>query len=142
MLGFSTPVVSIYPKETVVAEKFQAIVMLGMANSRMKDFFDLWLLSTTFEFDGEILARAIRATFERRRTLLPDTIPTALSAEFHDEDSKQKQWKAFISKGGLVTPPPLPDLIAGLRPFLLPPVEAPRAGRGFEKRWSPPGPWR
>jgi hypothetical protein len=141
MLGFPTPVVSIYPRETVVAEKFQAMVMLGMANSRMKDFFDLWLLSTTFEFDGAILARAIQATFERRRTSLPDTIPTALSAEFYDDDSKQKQWKAFISKGGLATPPPLPDLIAGLRTFLLPPVEALRAGQGFDNRWNPPGPW-
>jgi hypothetical protein len=56
MLGFPTPVVSTYPRETVVAEKFQAMVMLGMANSRMKDFFDLWLLSVSFEFDGEVLA--------------------------------------------------------------------------------------
>ena len=142
MLGFPTPVVSIYPKQTVVAEKFQALVMLGMTNSRMKDFFDLWLLSATFEFDGVTLARAIQATFERRRTLLPDAIPIALSAEFHDDGAKQKQWKAFISKGGLATPPPLPDLIAGLREFLLPPGDPLRAGRGFEKRWIPPGPWR
>jgi len=141
MLGFPTPVVSIYPRETVVAEKFQAMVMLGMANSRMKDFFDLWLLSTTFEFDGAILARAIQATFERRRTSLPDSIPIALSAEFHDDESKQKQWKAFISKGGLATPPPLSDLIEGLTSFLLPPVKAILAGQGFDNRWSPPGPW-
>jgi hypothetical protein len=85
-LGFPTPVVSTYPRETVVAEKFQAMVMLGMANSRMKDFFDLWLLSVSFEFDGEVLARAIQATFERRRTPLPETIPTALSADFYDDD--------------------------------------------------------
>lgn len=140
MLGFPTPVVSIYPKETVVAEKFQAMVMLGMTNSRMKDFFDLWLLSTTFEFDGEILARAIQATFERRHTPLPDSTPIALSAEFYDDDAKLKQWKAFISKGGLVTPPPLPDLIAGLGAFLLPPVDS-GARQRFEKRWIPPGPW-
>ncbi len=142
MLGFPTPVVSTYPRETVVAEKFQAMVMLGMANSRMKDFFDLWLLSVSFEFDGEVLAQAIQATFERRRTPLPGTIPTALSADFYDDDSKQKQWKAFISKGRLATPPPLPDLIAGMRAFLLPPVEAIRTGQGFPKRWLPPGPWR
>jgi len=142
MLGFPTPVVSTYPRETVVAEKFQAMVMLGMTNSRMKDFFDLRLLSATFEFAGEVLAQAIEATFERRRTPLPETIPTALSADFYDDDSKQKQWKAFISKCGLATPPPLPDLIAGLRAFLLPPVEAIRTGQSFPKRWLPPGPWR
>lgn len=141
MLGFPTPVVSVYPRETVVAEKFQAMVMLGMTNSRMKDFFDLWLLSTTFEFDGQLLTQAIQATFERRRTPLPDSIPIALSAEFHDDDSKLKQWKAFVSKGGLVTPPPLPELISGLRTFLLPPVDALRAGQGFKKRWIAPGPW-
>lgn len=142
MLGFPTPVISTYPRETVVAEKFQAMVMLGMANSRMKDFFDLWLLSESFEFDGEVLARAIQATFDRRRTPLPEVIPTALSADFYDDDSKQKQWKAFISKGGLDTPPPLPDLIAGLKAFLLAPVEAIRTGLGFPKCWLPPGPWR
>ena len=98
MLGFPTAIVSIYPRETVVAEKFQAMVMLGMANSRMKDFFDLWLLAATFEFAGEVLARAIQATFERRRTPLPETIPIALTADFHGDDSKQKQWRAFIRK--------------------------------------------
>lgn len=91
MLGFPTPVVSIYPRETVVAEKFQALVTLGMANSRMKDFFDLWLLATTFEFDGDLLAQAIQATFERRRTPLPEAIPTALTVDFYDDDVKQRQ---------------------------------------------------
>ena len=141
MLGFPTPVVSTYPRETVVAEKFQAMVMLGMANSRMKDFFDLWLLSATFEFDGVALAHAIQATFERRRTPLPQTIPTALTADFYDDDSKQKQWKAFVSKGGLVTPPPLPDLMTGLSTFLLPLVDSLRTGPSFQKHWIPPGPW-
>jgi predicted nucleotidyltransferase component of viral defense system len=142
MLGFPTPIVSTYPRETVVAEKFQAMVMLGMANSRMKDFFDLWLLSASFEFDGETLARAIRATFERRRTPFPDATPIALTADFHNDESKQKQWKAFISRAGLVASPPLPDLIASLREFVLLPVDALRASSPFPQRWVPPGPWR
>lgn len=142
MLGFPTPIVTTYPKETVVAEKFQAMVMLGMANSRMKDFFDLWLLATHFEFDGEVLARAIQATFERRSTSLPESVPTALSAEFHSDESKQKQWMAFVSKGGLATPPPFADLITGLKAFLLPPVDSLRARRLFQQHWIPPGPWQ
>src|SRR5690606_36063100 len=91
LLGFPTPTISAYPRETVVAEKFQAMVMLGMANSRMKDFFDLWVLCENFEFEGELLARAIQATFERRKTAFSRGTPTALTAEFHDDDSKQKQ---------------------------------------------------
>lgn len=142
MLGFPTPVVATYPRETVVAEKFQAMVMLGMANSRMKDFFDLWLLAENFEFDGDLLARAVQATFERRRTPLPDTIPIALTAEFYSDDSKQKQWKAFVSKGGLAVPPPFSDLVNGLNAFLLPPVNALLSGVHFRQRWTPSGPWR
>ncbi len=141
LLGFPTPIVSTYPKETVVAEKYQAMVMLGMANSRMKDFFDLWVLCDNFEFDGELLARAIQATFERRRTAIPRNIPAALTAEFHEDDSKQKQWKAFVAKGGLTTPP-LPDMIAELRTFLLPPSDASGSGESFQQKWIPPGPWQ
>jgi hypothetical protein len=142
LLGFPTPTISAYPRETVVAEKFQAMVMLGMANSRMKDFFDLWILCQNFEFNGELLAQAIQATFERRRTALPRDIPTALTAEFHDDDAKQKQWKAFISRSGLITTPPLPELIAKLRIFLLPPSDAIRSVTSFRQRWIAPGPWQ
>lgn len=142
MLGFPTPIVTAYPRETVVAEKFQAMVMLGIANSRMKDFFDLWLLSTSFEFEGDMVARAIQATFNRRRTPIPETIPTALTEDFHDDISKQKQWNAFISKGGLAATPPLVELIASLRTFLMPPVDALGAGKPFRQQWIPPGPWR
>lgn len=143
MLGYPTPTISTYPKETVIAEKLQAMVMLGMANSRMKDFFDLWVLAQRFEFDGAIVARAIQATFERRRTAIPLVIPTALGTEFHGDGGKQKQWKAFISKGGLTTAvPEMPDLIASLRLFLMPPIEALRTGDTFRQMWKPPGPWR
>ena len=71
-----------YTRETVVAEKLQAMVMLGITNTRMKDFYDLWILSRDFDFSGGLLARAILATFERRTTALPAGTPTALSDEF------------------------------------------------------------
>jgi hypothetical protein len=142
MLGFPTPTVTTYPRETVVAEKFQALVMLGMANSRMKDFFDLWVLIENFDFDGELVARALKATFERRRTPIAEAIPVGLTAEFHDDGPKQKQWKAFISNGGLAAAPRLPETTARLRTFLLPPAVAIRAGTPFRRRWIPPGPWQ
>ena len=142
MLGFPTPLVFTYPRETVVAEKLQAMVLLGMANSRMKDFFDLWVLAERFAFDGGVLVQAVQATFERRRTLLPEAIPTALTDTFHQDESKQKQWKAFISKGGLTETPSMPSIMAVLRNFLLPLIEAASSNEPLRKQWTPGGPWR
>ena len=85
LLDFPAPVLAVYSRESVVAEKFQAMVMLGIANSRMKDFFDLWVLARQFEFQGPMLCQAIRATFERRRTPVPAEVPLALSAEFSND---------------------------------------------------------
>ena len=134
---------SAYPKETVVAEKLQALVMLGMANSRMKDFFDLRMLAEQFEFDGEVLSHAIRATFGRRRTALPEAVPLALTDEFWADQAKQSQWKSFTAKGHLATPtPPMSELVAILCSFLCPPIEAVRAATAFRQHWKPPGPWR
>jgi hypothetical protein len=82
LLGFPAPVLPAYSRESVVAEKFQAMVMLGIANSRMQDFYDLWVLARQFEFEGQLLSQAIRATFARRRTAVPATVPVALSSEF------------------------------------------------------------
>ena len=101
LLGFPAPVLAVYPRETVVAEKFQAMVKLGITNSRMKDFHDVWLLASEFAFEGRILSRAIKATFERRRTALPGQTPPALSAEFYGDSAKNKQWTAFVRKNKL-----------------------------------------
>lgn len=94
------PKLRAYPKETVIAEKVQAMVFLGIANSRMKDFFDVWFLAMNFQFDGSVLSRAIKATFERRKTELPKAPPLALTKGFSEDDAKMKQWKAFVSKSG------------------------------------------
>jgi hypothetical protein len=96
LLDFPAPRLRVYPRETVVAEKADAMVQLGLANSRMKDFYDLVVLSRLFEFDGRLLARAIRATFERRKTPLPLGLPTALTSEFADDPVKNTQWTAFV----------------------------------------------
>ncbi len=123
LLDFPAPVLPAYSRESVVAEKFQAMVMLGIANSRMKDFYDLWVLARHFEFQGPVLCQAIRATFERRRTPVPADVPVALSPQFAQDRGKRMQWRAFIAKGKLDTGGAgLDEVIDALRCFLMPPA--------------------
>ena len=100
LLDFPAPRLKSYGRETVVAEKFEAMVKLGLLNSRMKDFFDLWLLSRQFDFDGPVLATAIAKTFEHRGTELT-LQPTALTADFATDAGKMTQWNAFVRKSRL-----------------------------------------
>ena len=90
-----------YPKYTVVAEKFHAVCLLGMANTRMKDYFDLWVLLTEGVLDPQELHRAVAATFHRRQLALPNSIPSGLSDGFAQDAAKQKQWAAFLKKNRL-----------------------------------------
>lgn len=141
MLAMASPRLRAYPRETVVAEKVHAMVHLGIANSRMKDFFDLWFLARSFAFDGVTLATAIAATFARRKTSLPRALPLALTSEFSQDDSKQKQWRAFRTRAG-VTEQTLEAVVIALGPFLGPALTAARAPAEFESSWAPPaGPW-
>jgi hypothetical protein len=99
LLDFPAPKLLAYPRETVIAEKFEAIVKMGIANSRMKDFYDLWKLSRDFVFDGLLLSEAVKKTFERRGTDLPtEKMPVAFTEEFYQDEIKQKQWKGFCEK--------------------------------------------
>lgn len=140
MLELPPAQIRTYPPETVVAEKFDAIVTLGMANSRMKDYFDLWTMSRTMSFEHLMLRKAVLATAERRKTQVPDTLPVGLSDQFGADASKQAQWSAFIRKlGGDQAAPPLPDLIRRLAAFLLPLIQA---STTTQKQWPPGGPWR
>lgn len=139
ILDLPAPKLNGYPPETVVAEKFEAMVKLGMINTRMKDCYDLWLLSRQFDFDGEILSEAIRKTFSSRGTALAAT-PPAFTSAFHEE--KQPQWRAFLSRTGLTgAPEALKDTIAPLKEFLVPIVEA-GAARKFTMRWTASGTWK
>lgn len=142
ILDFPPPVLKAYTRETVVAEKFQAMVALGMTNSRMKDFFDLWVLSRDFAFDGGTLVNAITATFQRRRSTLPTEPPLALTGEFGTDPTKVKQWEAFIRKGKLKAgPTKLEDVIVCLESFLMPPSRVAAAGEVFSATWPSGGPW-
>jgi hypothetical protein len=96
-----SPQLRAYPKYTVVAEKFHAVCLLGMANTRMKDYFDLWVLLTEETLDPAELHRAVKATFARRKLAIPEVIPTGLSDAFAQDATKQKQWTAFLNKNRL-----------------------------------------
>lgn len=113
------PHLHVYPRYTVVAEKLEALTSLGMLNSRMKDYFDLWVLVRYSEFDRQILIRAIAATFERRQTRIPDGVPIGLSDEFANDSLKEKQWNAFLRKNS-IAPKPLLEVVTDLRDFLMP----------------------
>ena len=108
------PTLRAYPKYTVVAEKFQALCVLGMANSRMKDYFDLWMLLRDGDLDDAQLVRAIQATFTRRRTTLPEGVPAGLSDTFATDAGKLAQWRAFVTKSKL-NPIALGELVRALR---------------------------
>ena len=119
LLDFPVARLLAYPPETVIAEKLEAAVTLGLQNSRMKDFFDLHWLREHQSFDGGLLLAAVEATFARRGTVIPSTPPTALSEVFSRDDGKTLQWNAFRKKGQLDAPE-LPEVIAKLSEFLLP----------------------
>jgi hypothetical protein len=142
LLDFPAPRLRAYPKETVIAEKVEAMVQLGMANSRMKDFFDVMVLAGMYAFDGQLLARALKATFQRRGTPLPALRPIAWTPAFATDAMKQTQWTAFLRKSGATTSPRALDQVIGdVASFAWPPLEAAALGRNFEQRWPAGGPW-
>ena len=95
LLDMPSPQLRAYPPETVIAEKFHAMVVLGRANSRMKDYYDVWMLTSAFEIEHQRLRRAIMATFERRNTVIPSVTPDGLSDAFANDIGKRRQWDAF-----------------------------------------------
>jgi predicted nucleotidyltransferase component of viral defense system len=119
LLDQPSPRLKAYARETVIAEKFQAMVLLGLANTRYKDFYDLWTLSKFFTFEDDRLARAIAATFERRRTAIPISPPEALRPVFAADPNRRRQWAVYIEDLGLAGLE-LGEVTAGLALFLMP----------------------
>ena len=118
LLEMPSPHLRAYPQETVIAEKVHAMVVLGLANSRMKDYYYVWMLQRGFKIDEARLQRAIAATFARRRTDLPATTPEGLSDAFADDPGKQAQWNAFVRN--LSAPgPTLAEVVKDLQAWLL-----------------------
>lgn len=137
LLDHPTPKLKGYPRETVVAEKYQAIVKLGMPNSRMKDFYDLWTLAENFEFAGDGLAKAIGATFQRRETDPPSGPPIGLTLSFADNSNKQKQWSAFLGRTAVAsgTRLQLRDVVARIWEFVGPPTQSLRSSEELAQTW-------
>ena len=117
LLDMPSPHLRAYPPETVIAEKFHAMVVLGRANSRMKDDYDVWMLTSTFAINPERLQRAITATFARRITLVPIEVPDGLSDAFAADPGKQRQWNSFARDLSAQTPT-LQSLVWQLRQVL------------------------
>jgi hypothetical protein len=140
LLDFEAPRLRGYSKESVVAEKFESLVTLGILNSRMKDYFDIWTLSRQFEFDGQTLSNAIAKTFSNRGTkIVPE--PIGLTAKFANDPTKESQWRGFIRKSRLDTSPDLVEVLIAIANFLGPLANALRAGKSFKGKWTAPGPW-
>ena len=144
LLDLPAPRIRACTQPTVIAEKFHAMVVLGMANSRMKDFYDIQALATRFDFEGALLVQAVKATFKRRKTPIPDAMPLALSETFGRDATKNLQWIAFVRKSGLDQKTPgLMDTVSTLRQFLLPIMTAAAGTSPVPGHWQVGGgTWR
>ena len=137
MLGMAAPKLRAYSRETVVAEKLEAIVKLGMLNSRFKDYFDLHYLAHKFPFDGALLAKSIAGTFARRGTALPAGLPAGLTPMFGTDPAKIRGWQAFWRKTGPKdAAPALEAVIQLLVEFLEPPLDAAAKGKPLAATWK------
>lgn len=141
LLEFPPPVLIGYPKETVVAEKLEAMTALGLLNSRIKDYYDLALLSRVFSFDGRLLVTAIRATFRHRGTAIePNTV--GLSGAFSADPARSAQWRAFLRRSRFGEEPGgLPTLVSKVRGFAAEVLSAAVTDEAFDSVWNPGGPW-
>lgn len=130
-----------YPPETVVAEKFEAMIRFGETTSRLKDFYDVWAIAQMFSFEMATLATAIGGTFSRRGTALPKPDVAVLSDAFANIPLKQSQWAAFIRRSPpAARPPDFVDVLRELRRFLLP-VLSFLGGEGTNRQWRPDAGW-
>jgi hypothetical protein len=139
LLKSPAPRLLCYSRESAIAEKFEAMVKLRELNSRMKDFYDIWLLSRQFDFAGENMAEAIRLTFDRRGTPLSEDI-VAFTEGFGE--AKQAQWAAFHRRLQQDhVPTSFSEVVLSVREFLRPLTAARTSGEATPVRWSAPGPW-
>jgi hypothetical protein len=134
--------VRVYRPETSIAEKTEAMVRLGLANSRMKDLFDIRALAAVHRFDGDTLRLSIRATFNRRKTVIPVAVPLGLTAEFGDDRQKQQQWNAFVRRIRGAAAVGLSEVVEALREFLWPVLQNADSESPWRATWEPGGPWK
>ena len=135
-LEMDAPELLAYSPETVIAEKFNAMVKLGEANGRMKDFWDVNYLLEEFEFDGELLRSALLATFANRRSQFPTVLPVALKDEFAENTMIAARWKAFITRNRIERFKDLSEIVRMLRFFFGAIIESERANTHFSMTWN------
>lgn len=141
LLPMEAPLIRAYPREATIAEKFHAMVVLDIRNSRMKDFYDIWFMAKTWEFEMESLRKAIEFSFKRRGTSLPEDIPFALTDGFLDDTQKKMQWNAFVNRlNAGEERPTLGEVGAVLRSFLLPCISK-ESRRDSGPHWNPLHQW-
>ncbi|MFA4965458.1 MAG: nucleotidyl transferase AbiEii/AbiGii toxin family protein [Thermoleophilia bacterium] len=144
LLDQPAPRILAYERATAVAEKFESIVVLGLIDSRMKDFYDLWMLAGTLEFDGPTLVSAFTATFGARGTALPTDTPAALTVAFSEQAGTVAMWQAYRSRlaaSGIQAPSDLAGVLLGIAAFVLPPACAAAGGAPFVQLWPPGMGW-
>lgn len=142
LLPMEQPVIRAYPREASIAEKFHAMIVLDIRNSRMKDFYDIWFMANTWTFDMASLRKAILGSFERRGTAIPTNVPFALTEEFLNDSQKKQQWAAFVSRlNAGDKAPSLEETGAMLRTFLLPCISSSTTTQAASRSWTPNGHW-
>jgi len=142
LLRMEPPLIRAYPREASIAEKFQAMILLDIRNSRMKDFYDIWFIANTWTFDMVSLRNSILTSLERRGSTIPTGVPFALTDEFLNDPQKIRQWNAFVDR---LNPgekaPPLEEVGAVLRAFLLPCISADSPAKPDILSWTPNHGW-
>lgn len=142
MLAMPAPRLHAYARETVIAEKLDAMIVLGSGNSRLKDFYDVDFLARSCAFDGAVLAEAVRRTLAARGTPAPAIVPIALTPGFGEDPARAQQWRGFLRRARLAPEAcSLAEAIGRIRVFLEPLLAAVSLGRPWERRWPPGGPW-
>jgi len=143
ILNFPKPYLRGYTFEALIAEKFEAMVKLGLVNSRMKDFYDVWLMARQFDFGVKSLAKAIQVTFKNRKTNVPKASPL-FDAELYDAHSNQEiMWKAFLKNGQIKNAPvAFRGIVLAIESFLHAPVLEIQSKKASTRDWQAPGPWR
>lgn len=143
ILDLPKPKLKSYPAESIVSEKFEAMIKLGSLNSRMKDFYDIWLMMRRFDFNGLKLGEALKRTFKQRRTSLPQDKPVFAEEIYDERSDRQQLWKAFLNKAEIKhAPEKLSETAGAIEKFLIGPIMAINKNEKFNANWKAPGPWK
>jgi len=142
ILDFPKPHLKGYPIESVISEKFETMIKLGLLNSRMKDFYDIWLMMRRFDFDGLKLSEALKRTFTHRKTILPEDRPLFAEEIYDDKSDRQMLWKTFLKKGNIKNArEKLSTTAKEIEEFLIKPLDAIKRRQKFGRKWKASGPW-